>query len=38
MTIGPHKGNITLDVMKLGNIPILLGNGWLRKHGVKRDF
>ena len=38
MTIGPHKEKITLDVMKLGNTPILLGNGWLRKHGVKIDF
>ena len=27
MTIGPHKESITLDVMKLGNTSILLGNG-----------
>ena len=38
MSIGPHQEKITLDVMKLGNTPILLGNGWLRKHGVKIDF
>ena len=38
MTIGPHQEKITLDVMKLGGTPILLGNGWLRKHGVKIDF
>ena len=38
MAIGPHEEKITLDVMKLGNTPILLGNGWLRKHGVKVDF
>ena len=38
MTIGPHKEKITLDVMKLGNAPILLGNRWLRKHGIKIDF
>ena len=38
MTIEPHKEKITLDVMKLGNTPILLGNGWLRKHSVKIDF
>ena len=38
MTIGPHEEKITLDVMKLGNIPILLGNEWLRKHGIKIDF
>ena len=38
MSIGPHQEKITLDVMKLGNTPILLGNGWLRKHGIKIDF
>ena len=38
MTIGPRKENITLDVMKLGNTSILLGNGWLRKHGITIDF
>ena len=27
MTIGPHEEKITLDVMKFGNTPILLGNG-----------
>ena len=27
MTIGPQKEKITLDVIKLGNSPILLGNG-----------
>ena len=27
MTIGPYEEKITLDVMKLGNTPILLGNG-----------
>ena len=38
MSIGPHQEKLTLDVMKLGSTPILLGNGWLRKHGVKIDF
>ena len=38
MTIEPHKEKITLDVMKLGNTLIFLGNGWLRKHGIKIDF
>ena len=38
MTTGPHEEKITLDVMKLGNTPILLRNGWIRKHGVKIDF
>ena len=38
MTIGPHEEKITLDVMKLGNTPILLENGWLRKHGIEIDF
>ena len=38
MTIGPYKEKVTLDVMKLRNTPILLGNGWLRKHGIKIDF
>ena len=38
ISIGPHKEEITLDVMKLGNTPIFLGNGWLRRHGVKIDF
>ena len=38
MSIGPHQEKITLDVMKLGNTPIQLGNGLLRKHGIKIDF
>ena len=38
MSKGPHQEKITLDVMKLGNTPILLGNGWLRKYDIKIDF
>ena len=38
MSIGPHQEKITLDVMRLGSTPILLGSGWLRKHGIKIDF
>ena len=38
MTIEAHTEKITLDVIELGSTPILLRNGWLRKHGIKIDF
>lgn len=38
MAIGPKQEEIILDVIKLRGTPILLGNGWLSKYGVKINF
>lgn len=32
LTIGPHKEDITLDVTKLGQYPVILGMPWFTKH------